>query len=412
MNVQNEFDPPLVAGMAFGALNLLNLLAWVVGLHVPVSLYAITLIATLGYGLWNARAKLLIVCGLLVVFILITLNDPVTGWDARSIWFFHAKRIFLHHSLYAALDGYAPWTHNDYPTLVPAIAASIAASAGYWNDVLPRAAEVFALAPALFFGAYIFRTIGSFCIWLSLVMVVCWGEVLGGYMDSLIAVYFSIAVVAMTEIYRHQRHQTSANASIGLSSWSLVLALSLLNLLLLKNEGLALSAIVFVCMLPAMLNQRRLIAPMLSSFVVFALLWKLPTLHAGVSTDLIQEGGQLQRGWHRLTTWADVSLILKSFQQFSLWYALALTGLAFYALIKRRQFAYLLPAIGAVLAYAMVLMSVYLTTYHQLQWHLSTSVDRVLMAVNLASATLVLLALGDILNQMRHSPYWGAPSKT
>ena len=411
MNVKNSIDPPLLAGLTFTALNLLNVLAWVAGLHIPVGLYGLALLVALVYGLRHRRAKLLIACAVLLLFMLITLNDPLTGWDARSIWFFHAKRIFLGHSLYAPLDGYAPWTHNDYPVLVPALAASIAATVGYWNEVLPRAAEVFALAPLFFFGAHAFRSVGNFCVWLSCVVLVCWGEILGGYMDSLIAINFSLALLAMAEIYKQRKLALELSAPIGQKEWGLILAVCLLNLLLLKNEGLALSGIVVVCMLPALLKNWRLMVLCALPFVVFAVVWKIPALRADVSTDLIQQGGQLQRGLQRLNSPADLAMIFEAFKRFSLWYGIALVCLTPYAIVKRTHFAYLLPPIAAILAYALVLFSVYLTTYHQLQWHLTTSVDRVLMTVNLGVCTLVLYALSDILNQARHSSYWGVPSK-
>jgi hypothetical protein len=410
MHASDELDPPLVAGLVLTALNALNLLFWAFGHHVSIFFYAAFLAATLGYATWYRRAKLLIVCGVLIVFILITINDPVTGWDARSIWFFHAKRIFFHQSLYATLDGYADWSHNDYPILVPAMAASIAATVGYWNEVLPRAAEVLALAPALFFGAHIFRSIGGFCIWVSLLIFVCWGEVLGGYMDSLVAVYFSLALLAMAEIYKH--HSNRAQTGNGDSSWRwmAILAVSMLNLLLLKNEGLALSAVIFLCLTPLLYKDLRLLALSLLPFIVFAVVWKIPALQAGVSTDLLHQAGQLERAWLRLTSWRDVSLILSFFKDNSMGYGLLLAALALFALFRRRPCAYLLPPIAAILVYGLLLFSVYLSTYHELQWHLATSANRVLIAVNMATASLILYALGDTMNRSRRHPYWGEPS--
>lgn len=411
MHVKNSIDPPLLAAWLFTALNLLNLLVWIAGLHISVGFYAFALVTALVYGLWQLKAHLLIACAVLIIFTLITLNDPLTGWDARSIWFFHAKRIFLGHSLYAPLDGYASWTHNDYPILVPSLAASIAATVGYWNEVLPKEAEVLALAPALFFGAHFFRSVGNFCVWLSLIILVCWGEILGGYMDSLIAVYFSLAVVIMAELYKQREENTEAIGSNGSKKWGLILAICLLNLMLLKNEGLALSAIVFVCLLPLLFKDLRLLAVCLLPFIVFAAVWKLPVLRADVSTDLLQQNGLLQRALHRLSTPSDLSLILESFKTFSLWYGVALLCLTLFATVKRRQLAYLMPSIAAILAYMVVLFSVYITTYHELVWHLSTSANRVVLAVNLAIGTLVLYALSDILNSARQSPYWGTPDR-
>ena len=86
----------------------------------------------------------LVACAL----VLIALGSPSDGWDPRSIWLFHAKRIFLEGSLYAQLDDYAPWSHNDYPALVPLLMASAAGLLGHWNELLPKAVAPLLLLPA------------------------------------------------------------------------------------------------------------------------------------------------------------------------------------------------------------------------------------------------------------------------
>ena len=59
--------------------------------------------------------------------IFISLGVVTDGWDARSIWLFHAKRIFYENSIFSIADNYASFSHNAYPTLAPAFAASNAA---------------------------------------------------------------------------------------------------------------------------------------------------------------------------------------------------------------------------------------------------------------------------------------------
>ena len=59
------------------------------------------------------------------LFILfISLGLPTIEWDPRSIWLFHAKRIFYDKSVLSLLDNYAQFSHNDYPVLAPAFASS------------------------------------------------------------------------------------------------------------------------------------------------------------------------------------------------------------------------------------------------------------------------------------------------
>lgn len=52
----------------------------------------------------------------------VVLAEPLDGWDARSIWFFHGKMIFYN----ASIDAGGDWTlssigfsHTDYPEMVP-----------------------------------------------------------------------------------------------------------------------------------------------------------------------------------------------------------------------------------------------------------------------------------------------------
>ena len=70
--------------------------------------------------------------------IIICLGTPISEWDPRTTWFFHAKRIFFDQTILSVSDNYAPHSHNDYPTLAPAFAASLATLTGYWNEVLPK----------------------------------------------------------------------------------------------------------------------------------------------------------------------------------------------------------------------------------------------------------------------------------
>ena len=76
----------------------------------------------------------------LIILMIIVLGNPTYFWDAWVIWLFHAKRIFLEQSIIAQLDGYALWSHNDYPVIAPTFAASLATLVGSWNNIFPKLA--------------------------------------------------------------------------------------------------------------------------------------------------------------------------------------------------------------------------------------------------------------------------------
>ena len=86
-----------------------------------------------------------------LLIILISLGTATSGWDARSIWLFHAKRIFYDNSIFSIADNYAPFSHNDYPNLVPAFSAALAKVFGHWNEVFPKVSFIFMFFPPMIF---------------------------------------------------------------------------------------------------------------------------------------------------------------------------------------------------------------------------------------------------------------------
>ena len=81
--------------------------------------------------------------------IFICLGTAISEWDPRTTWFFHAKRIFYDQSIFSLADNYAPHSHNDYPTLAPAFASSLAVLFGYWNEVFPKLSFLLMFLPPL-----------------------------------------------------------------------------------------------------------------------------------------------------------------------------------------------------------------------------------------------------------------------
>ena len=73
-----------------------------------------------------------------LIIIFIALGTPTLGWDPRSIWLFHAKRIFYDGSIFSVADNYPSFTNNEYPSLAPAFASSLAVFIGHWNEVFPK----------------------------------------------------------------------------------------------------------------------------------------------------------------------------------------------------------------------------------------------------------------------------------
>lgn len=133
---------------------------------------------------------------LYVACLFVVLVEPIGGWDARSIWFFHGKMIFYN----ASLDAGGGWanpligfSHPDYPKLVAILAAQVAFVAGYWNEYLPKLSLVALLVPALFCLISILREKWWHPVLIAVPLLFTNVWLKNGYMDGYLAIYAGLA---------------------------------------------------------------------------------------------------------------------------------------------------------------------------------------------------------------------------
>lgn len=375
------------------ALNLLNLVAWSLGFFIHPFLYLTALIA----GLIAARpfSYSFVVCLLVsIVCCLLVLGYPVSDWDARSIWFFHAKRIFYNNNLYAQLDNYGSFSHNYYPVLVPALAASIARGVGYWNEIFPRISVVFVILPPLLVLARLVSNKSFFNLLLAGLLLSSRSILINGYMDGILAIYFAASCAMLMHMYSDERAKQGSN---NITQDEIVLALMSASMLLLKNEGSLAVLLVWVCLLP--LNYRRWRGIILSClpFLFFFLIWKLQVLKFNVGNDLMSSG-LFTRFSTRIKNIPELTLIGKSaLKQTWIYLLIMFCALAFFyrfSMPKKLLVISCLP-----LAYAASVSMAYVITPNDLNWHLATSADRVYLVFNLS----VLSVCGYMLSFARDS---------
>ena len=368
----------LYLGATWLSLNLHNMVMWTMGASVHPAVYGvISLLAMLAFG--YRSLVMWVIVSLTVVFALLILSHPVEDWDARFIWMFHAKRIFYDGSLYGQLDGYANWSHNDYPNLVPALAASLARAVGHWNEIIPRTSVLFALVPVMLVAALAWKQRGIFFAWLAAVIAVAQGHLLNGYMDVSVGLYFGLGLVLLLSAQPKWL-------------WSLVV----LSLMLIKNEGLLAAALLIAAFGLIHLRQPKQWWWAVWPVLAYALLWHLPLALNQVQGDLFQQN-PLARGWERLSNPEELRLLARAIQLNvgSVFWLIPLTGVLIWRLKDQR-----LVAAGVLLiplSYAAVVTGIYLVTPHALEWHLHTSADRVFMVFNLALITLFFAHLNHIL---------------
>lgn len=362
------------------------------GVGLPTMLAFVALLACTGWALTTVRdARAAWMLATVAVLMLISLGSPSDEWDPRSIWLFHARRIFVDGSLYAMLDGYAAFSHNDYPALLPLLSATAAKLVGHWNELFPKAVGTLLLLPALLLIAHSLRTWWVAALFALVTLQIGGTYLVDGYMDALLAMYAVASLATAARCLSRWRAPSWADLL------PYVLATAVLSLI--KNEGLVLAGVIAVSMSVAVLLRERRVPWALLVGVAVALLpllaWKLAVAGAHLTNDLSGSDlkGQLLA---RLPEWSNSALILKKL--FRGWALVPL--LALLVLWKRSwRTPVVLGGVLAALAYAGVLYAVYLGTPHDLDWHLATSVKRTVLPVFL----LLTYALLVVVDQWKES---------
>ena len=137
-----------------------------------------------------------ILAALCTACLFIVLIEPLNCWDARSVWFFHAKMIFYQESVYAGGNWSLPsivFSHPDYPGLIPVLAAQIALVAGYWNEYLPKMSLAALLVPAILCLISVLREKWWHLVFIAAPLVCTWEWLKNGYMDGYFALYAGLA---------------------------------------------------------------------------------------------------------------------------------------------------------------------------------------------------------------------------
>jgi len=90
-------------------------------------------------AVWTQLRPVLITAALLVALypnvLFWVIQRPVVDWDARSIWFFHAKVLAVDRGLEPAFFTDPVYLHSSYPMLVPAQAAWLSLLRGGWSEM-------------------------------------------------------------------------------------------------------------------------------------------------------------------------------------------------------------------------------------------------------------------------------------
>lgn len=351
----------------------------------------------------------LLLAAILLAFAGPILFEPLQDWDARSIWFFGAKRIFYG----AGLSDQSAWSlpaydfsHPDYPKLLPVLGAQFAQGLGVWNEYIPKASLLLLLAPVVVALVGLSRRIGLALAALAMALLLSTKEYLwNGYADTHMALYGAIALL----YFARWLAASSSSLHLALAGSFLGVAVNL------KNEGalLALCIAVVLAGWGLLCAASRAPAPWrpwrpVPAGVWIALVlpwigfagWAVTKHHWQLANDLQLGVGSVQRVLQRLGEGQLPvivrTLVLRSDAGRAAGLLLLAAGLA-RALRTPVPASAWFPAAVALL-YCAGLCVIYLATPNDVAWHLSTSADRTIVLAAfgfLGSTFLVLEAMED-----------------
>jgi len=313
-----------------------------------------------------------------LVIVFISLGTPTFEWDPRSIWLFHAKRIFYDQSIFSVLDNYAEFSHNAYPSLAPALASSLATLIGYWNEVFPKLSFLLMFLPPLILINVFFKNT-QYLIFLSIVFFTIGKHLFTGWTDGLVAVYFCLSTFLMYLLIVSENNFFKKKIIFYLIAFCFFTTLTLI-----KNEGIALLLILFVATFLIKLYQgdlkNNIIKLIYLSFSFTPIiLWKLFCYSKGIGNDYINSNILLNilPRLYEIENYKLISYFLLLNEKFI--YSLVFFLVAFWIKWNMELFRFIS---FIALSYIFILFFIFLSTPHDLQWQLESAVVRVVKSLS------------------------------
>ena len=326
---------------------------------------------------------------LFIVFI--SLGTPTFEWDARSIWLFHAKRIFYDQSIFSIGDNYAAFSHNEYPSLAPAFASSLAFLVGHWNEVFPKLSFSLMFLPPLIL-TYSFLKDTQYLIFLSIVFFTIGKFLFSGWADGLVAIYFGLSALLMylliivdTNFYRNRL------------LFYLLAFCFFVTLTLIKNEGIALLFILFTTTFLIKLYKGQLrkdISKLIILSISFLpiILWKFFCYSKGIGDHYINTNILLNL-LPRAVDLNNYKLILYFlFLNEKFLITLIFFLVSFWVKFNKELFNFII-IVAAM--YIFTLFFVYLATPYDFYWQLNSTAARVIKTLSFSLAFFGLYNLNN-----------------
>ncbi|QWV95086.1 hypothetical protein KP004_07885 [Geomonas oryzisoli] len=318
--------------------------------------------------------------------------EPVSGWDARSIWFFHAKMVFYNGSVDAGGDWTLPsmgFSHTDYPLLIPILAAQVASVAGFWNEYLPKMSLAALLLPASLFLLSMLGRRWWHLVFISLPVFFLGPWLTNGYMDGYVALYAGFGCFFLGR-------WIDGGGRLDLVSGVLAAGV----VLDLKNEGMLYVVIVATVLCCFLLLKRRRLSTLhwvgwwKSSALLFVVvsgwvLWEREKHFFQLKNDLQLGLGSLATVQHRLSEGALPVILKYLYVTDNVNLSLGIFLLSLIYKVGKKEHLEWSAAFCALTAviYFCGIVTIYLATPHDLiSFHLPTG-DRTMLPVHIMLLT-------------------------
>ena len=314
-----------------------------------------------------------------IFLIILTLGTPATGWDPRSIYLFHAKRIFYDGSIISIIDNYASFSHNDYPNLAPAFASSLATLVGYWNEVFPKLSFTLMFFPPLIIF-FTFMDEKKYIIFLSIVLFLIGNFIYTGWADGLLAVYFVTSAFLMYFLTIVNNVQFERN----FSSYFLAIFFFII-LTLIKNEGTVLLLLVFIATIIVNILNRKIKKNLLNILILLIsflpiISWKIFCYYNNLGHEFIHN--EILQNF--ILRSADFNNFIQIFYFLIFnekFFISLIFFLASFLFFKNKDLLYFILIV--LFLYLLILFYIYLSTPNDFYFQLNSTATRIIKPLSL-----------------------------
>jgi len=295
-------------------------------------------------------------------------------WDAWAIWNLHAKFLTYDNNWNNYLTNEISWTHPDYPLFLSSLIALFWKAGGEINPVIPATiAMIFFLSTLLVSGFTLFgrftpiiRIIAVFSLVTNTSFIAIFAA---QYSDGLLAFIFLLSFIYLKKL------DTPGQTN----KLFLITGFIAASPIWIKNEGISFflifSLYVFIRYFKLKKNLLQYIIgtiPIVLTFLLFKFIY-------APANDLIAEN-QAGTLLEKLTDTARYSMIIENiansvYRKYPLIIFFIFLMILFY---KKKRISYDFLILILML---FIYIAVYIMTPHNLQWHLTTSLDRLLLHI-------------------------------